>query len=154
MDLTREEISNASITCARAIAGYSTKIARTSSEVEKQKYERFISSYKILNQLCMLALDGTVASALTSTAEEAAAVIAGYFGRRCRVPKKDYHFYGDPDKTYYIIGGNFVALNHDGVKPAEAADADIGIQLSIAREDQENINSYWTVNLSDVELLD
>lgn len=154
MEFTRLEISNASILCARAIASYSTKIARSSSPDDKNKYEGYISSYKTLNQLCKLALDGTVSSALTSTAEDAAAFLAGYFGRRCRVLKQDYHFDGDPDMSYIIIGGCFAALNHDGVAPAEAADADIGIQLSIAREDQDDIKSYWTVNLSDVELID
>lgn len=150
-EITKEKLTDALMLCTKGIASSSAKLG---TAPDKQKYQQYYEGYKLLAELCKMALDGSVSSALTSSADDAAAVIAGYFGRRCRILKQDYHFDGDLDKTYYIIGGCFVALNHDGVKPAEAADADIGIQLSIAREDQQNINSFWTVNLSDVELVE
>lgn len=151
-EITKEKLTEALMLCTREIATCSAKTVTARAEADKQMYQQYYEGYKLLAELCKMALKGTVQTALTPSVRDAAARLAGLFGRRCRVVRNDYHFDGDTDKDYYIIWGHFGALNGEGTAPKDVLSADIGLQVSIARADQENINSYWTVNLSDIEI--
>lgn len=154
VEITKEKLTDALMLCTKGIASSSAKLGTAKAAADKQKYQQYYEGYKLLAELCKMALTGTVQTALTPSAAEAAAMLAGLFGRRCRVTRNDYHFDGERDKDYYIIGGSFIALNGGGTAPKDVLSADVGYQVSIAREDQQNINSMWTVNLSDVELVE